>query len=152
MLSKLAAALSSIQNGYSGRCMQVLVPRTFLNYVVLTHLYEEGFIGGFQINRANPYKFDVILKYLNSNDEPGLRHFKIYSKPSQRIFMTVKDLRQNFSLHDFVLLQSSLTKDIEYMIPVSNLSAVPAIRTTGIITLKEAFYHHRGGEVLLSIF
>jgi len=151
MLSKLAAALSSIQNGYSGKCIKVPVPRTFLNYVVLTHLYEQGFIGGFQISGANIYKFEVILKYMDYT-EPPMKHFKIYSKPSQRIFMSIRDLRENFSLHDFVLLQSSRTHKVDYTIPSLNLAGFSSRRTTGVITLKEAFYNHIGGEVLLSIF
>ncbi len=149
MLRHLAAALSAIQNGYSGKCASVPVPRTFLNYIILMQLYENGYIGGFQ-TFAN-YKFKVELKYLELN-EPAMRHFKIISKPSQRIFMSFKQLKYTFATHDFVLLQSSITRDVTYIAPGIQGLDCPSIRTTGIITLKDAIKFNVGGEVLLSLF
>jgi len=150
MLKNLSFALSAIQNGYSGKCYSVPVPRTFLNYVVLTHLYEAGYIGGFQVSSSDEYKFSVELKYMDFN-EPALKHFKIISKPSQRIFMSAKELQRKFSLHDFVLIQSSLTRQVYYNPSTLRSLSSPSIRITGVITLKESITSRHGGEVLLSV-
>jgi ribosomal protein S8 len=150
MLKNLSFALSAIQNGYSGKCYSVPVPRTFLNYVVLNHLYEAGYIGGFQVNPNNEYKFSVELKYMDFN-EPALKHFKIISKHSQRIFMSAKELQRRFSIHDFVLIQSSLTRLVYYNPPILRSVSAPSARVTGVITLKESINFRYGGEVLLSI-
>jgi ribosomal protein S8 len=150
MLKNLSFALSAIQNGYSGKCFSVPVPRTFLNYVVLTHLYEAGYIGGFQVNPNNEYKFSVEMKYMDFN-EPALKHFKIISKPSQRVFMSAKELQRRFSLNDFVLIQSSLTRLVYYNPPIIGTVSGPSLRVTGLITLKDSITHRYGGEVLLSV-
>lgn len=150
MLSNLIKGLVQIQNGYYGSCKSASVPVTFSNYVVLTMLTEHGYISGFSY--SHDYNYSVALKYLDYTSIPALRKVQIISTPSRSVYMGARDLRRRFSTQEFALINTSLTRDVEYVSLSARGLTHRTVKKTGIITVKEAIEFNRGGQLLFSVF
>lgn len=106
----------------------VNVPYFKFGEVVLTFLFEEGFINGFSINNesGNP-KLVIFLKYYKG--EPVFKTYKRYSKPSCKVYSNYRSLYLN------------------------NLYSQKTVISTpkGLFFLSDLLYLGVGGEVLFDI-
>lgn len=79
-----------IKNGQIIKKSFVLQPRKKICASFLNVLWDEGFILGYKIYENNPKMFKIFLKY--KNGKPAINVLKLITKPSRRVYVSVKQL------------------------------------------------------------
>ena len=122
----MADALTRIQNAVMAKKKAVLVPNKKTVVYVLEILKTEGFIEDFKVLDK---EIEVKLKYKEDGD-PVAKHFRVVSKPGQRIYVTYKDI-----------------------VPVFNGKGIGIISTSaGIMAAQKAKVRKLGGEYICKVW
>jgi small subunit ribosomal protein S8 len=116
--------LTRIRNGQQARRLSILQPKFKICVKLLDILEEEGYISGYRISKRYPKMFKVFLKY--NIKTPAIHKIIIVSKPSKRIYISVKELWKLNTGFGLAIL----------------------FTTRGIISCKQACRFNVGGEIL----
>lgn len=150
MLIHLHDTLIRLKNASVAGNPATSVRRTFFTYQLLEHMLQYGFIGGYAINSS--YTFLASLRYFQS--APSINNITIYSRPSQRIFLSHTQLKQRFrGFTGLVLVNTNFTRPVTYPRPImgrSNLF-VSTTRFSGLIDFKSIQNEKIGGELICAI-
>lgn len=82
--------IASIKNGQLARKSYICQTKKKLCESILNVLWDEGFISGYKVSESHPNVLKIFLKY--KNGKPTINVFKMISKPSLRIYYSVKQL------------------------------------------------------------
>ena len=126
-VNNLTDSFIRIKNGYKLNLDSVLILKSKKIIKVLEILYLEGFIRGYSFNSFDSNKIKILLKY-TSGGEGSLRRIKILSKPSRRVYASVKTL-WNLNLK-------------------KNLGCFILSTSKGVLNLNDALKYNVGGELL----
>ena len=81
---------ANIKNGQIARRNFIFQIRKKNCESFLQILWNEGFILGYKIDNTNPNKLKIFLKYVNG--QPIINSIKLVSKPSHRIYYSIKQI------------------------------------------------------------
>ena len=104
MKNHLWNSVASIKNGLLVKKPFVKTPYTKIVEMLLNLLWSEGFILGYKILKTNPKTLKIFLKY--KKGKPVINSIKSVSKPSLRIYYSVKQLWK-FDFNQGLLLLST---------------------------------------------
>ena len=96
--------ISCLKNGSNVKRKKITHLNTKSNLVLLNFLWDHGFITGYKIR--NSQQVEVFLKY-SQNADSSLNSIQLISKPSKRIYMSVKQLWKLNSTNSFVIVSTS---------------------------------------------
>lgn len=82
--------LTRLRNGQKARKLSILHPKSKLCNQLLGIFYKEGYISGYRISSSNSDMFEIFLKYYR--DRPVMNKIITLSKPSRRVYISVKNL------------------------------------------------------------
>lgn len=68
-------------------------------------LWDEGFIIGYVTNKQNSNQLKVFLKY--KNEEPVISSIKLITKPSKRIYYSIKQIWKLDSSKTFIIFSTN---------------------------------------------
>jgi small subunit ribosomal protein S8 len=105
MKNNLWNMLANIQNGQLAKKAFVLQNRKKMCEAFLSIMWNEGFILGYKISGNRSDKLKIFLKY--NNGKPVINSFKPISKPSRRIYYSVKQLWKIDSNKIFMVLSTN---------------------------------------------
>ena len=97
---------------------------------ILSVMQNYGYVESFSVSGEKNKSIDVILRLFNG--KKTLNSFKLYSKPSRRLYRTKEELRKMIKYSEYSLLIVSTSK--------------------GVMSAGEAVKLGIGGEVLCEIF
>jgi small subunit ribosomal protein S8 len=129
----IADMLTRIRNGLMAGKTVVKVPHSKLKVELARVLTEEGYVGGYEIEEAQPFDWITIqLKYVGSRRyrRPVITGLERISKPGRRIYTGYHDI-------PWVL---------------SGLGIAVLTTPQGIMTGQNARRKHLGGEVLCYVW
>jgi len=116
-----------LRNGQKAKKFSILIPQSKLCSQLLDIFYKENLISGYKISLENPKMFEIILKYYKGNSL--IKKIIPISKPSNRIYISTKDLWKLNTGLNLVILSTS----------------------KGILSDKESRQLNVGGEVFCVI-
>ena len=119
--------LARLRNGQKAKKFSILIPQSKLCSQLLDIFYKENLISGYKIYFENPKMFEITLKYYKGN--PLIKKIIPISKPSNRIYISIKDLWKLNTGLNLVILSTS----------------------KGILSDKESRQLNVGGEVFCVI-
>jgi small subunit ribosomal protein S8 len=90
MKNHLFNMVASINNGQLAKKAFITQRRKKICESVLNILWDEGFISGYKVSKADPNVLKIFLKYKNGT--PAINLMKTLSKPSLRIYYSLKQL------------------------------------------------------------
>jgi small subunit ribosomal protein S8 len=90
MKNHLFNMIASINNGQLVKKAYILQRRKKICESVLNILWDEGYISGYKISKTNPNILKIFLKY--KNGKPAVNLMKALSKPSLRVYYSLKQL------------------------------------------------------------
>jgi small subunit ribosomal protein S8 len=90
MSKPLSNLLSHIKNAQRNRILVIEHPKTKLIIGFLKVLREHGYIRGYRFHSHKPRKIEILLKY--RNQAPAVNEIIRISKPSKKLYITVKAL------------------------------------------------------------
>lgn len=93
MSDPLGDMLTRIRNGQRARMKTVTSPASGLRSNVLQVLQSEGYIRGFSDAELARGIRELTIELKYSDGEPAIREIKRVSRPGQRIYSKIKDLR-----------------------------------------------------------
>jgi len=82
--------VASIKNGQLAKKAYINQRRKKTCESVLNVLWDEGFISGYKTSKNNPNVLKIFLKY--KRNIPAINSIKVLSKPSLRIYYSLKQL------------------------------------------------------------
>jgi small subunit ribosomal protein S8 len=82
--------LTRIRNGQRARRLSILQPKFKICVTLLNILEEEGYILGYKTSKVDLRMFEIFLKY--KSEKPVINKIIIISKPSKRIYISIKEL------------------------------------------------------------
>ena len=94
-----------LRNGQKGKNFSILIPQSKLCSQLLDIFYAEGFILSYGISFKNPKMFEIILKYYKG--KPVINKIISISKPSKRIYVSLKDLWKLNTGVNLIILSTS---------------------------------------------
>ncbi len=94
---------ASIQNGQLAKRSFIFHTRKKICESFLKVLWQEGFITGYKIDSNN--KLKIFLKY--KNGQPVINSLKLVSKPSRRIYYSVKQIWKIDSSKSFIIFSTN---------------------------------------------
>ncbi len=97
--------VSTINNGQSVKKTFVLQLKKNLCKKILNVLWDEGFILGYKVSKTNTNFIKIFLKYQNGT--PVINKLKILSKPSLRVYYSVKQLWKLDSRNGLIILSTT---------------------------------------------
>ena len=124
----LGDILTQIRNANLIKSPSIVIANNKISYQLAKILQHEGFIKSFN-TLSNKYLV-MYLKYKGREREPILTNLKRISKPGCRIYSKYKEIPIILGGLGILLLSTS----------------------KGILTNKEAYFRHLGGEILCSIW
>lgn len=108
----------------------VLIPHSKVKFAVATALMKTGFVGPVAKRSKKAKRLIEIAMIYSADGKPKVQDVKRVSKPSRRIYKSVKELRPIRQGYGTTLLSTP----------------------KGILSDREARKEHVGGEVLLTIW
>lgn len=93
MSDPLGDMLTRIRNGQQARMKTVISPASGLRSNVLQVLQTEGYIRGYSDAEIDPGKRELTIELKYSDGAPAIREIKRVSRPGQRVYSRIKDLR-----------------------------------------------------------
>lgn len=99
--------LVSIKNGQTAKKNMVLGPRKNICESFLKILWNEGFISGYRVSLRNDQTFEIFLKY-TTNGKPVINSLKFISKPSQRVYYSLRQIWKLDSSKTFIIFSTNL--------------------------------------------
>jgi small subunit ribosomal protein S8 len=97
---------TSIKNSQKSKKISVTVYRKNLCESFLKLLWDEGFIVGYKVVSLDKTKLEVFLKYSNTGN-PIINSIKFVSKPSRRIYFSIKQIWKLDSSKTFIIFSTS---------------------------------------------
>jgi len=129
MTDPITDMLNRIRNAQAVFKETVVVPFSNLKYNICQILEKEGFIDKLdKVTRKGKRFIKIILKYVDKR--PAISGLKRISKPGQRIYTSVKDIKCNRGKYGIVIISTP----------------------KGVMTNKEAKKRKLGGEVICEIW
>jgi small subunit ribosomal protein S8 len=126
----LGDLLTRIRNGQAARMKVVKSPTSILRNNVLTVLERQGYIRGFQTEKAANGQEQVAVELKYYEGEPVIKKIERVSKPGRRVYTKIADLKT-----------------------VRNGLGIAILSTPkGVMSDQEARAENVGGEVLCSVF
>jgi small subunit ribosomal protein S8 len=121
--------LNQIRNGQAVEKTEVLVPMSKIKNEIAEILFKENYVG--EIKKTVKDKIKLLKISLKYNDGiPAIAGFKRISKPGQRIYNGVSEIRKVRGGYGLSIISTS----------------------QGLMTNKDARYKKTGGEVLCQIW
>jgi len=130
MSDPIADMMTRIRNAVQRRQAHVAVPFSTIKQAIARILYEEGYIGGYEVLATGEHStIRLQLRYVNGR-EPVISHLERVSKPGRRVYTQYRDI-------PWVLSGMGI-----------------AILTTpkGVMTGRDARRQQVGGEVLCYVW
>ncbi|MCZ6604713.1 MAG: 30S ribosomal protein S8 [Alphaproteobacteria bacterium] len=130
MSDPLGDMLTRIRNGQQARMKTVTSPASGLRSNVLVVLESEGFIRGFSDAELDAGKRELTIELKYSDGEPAIREIKRISRPGQRVYSRIKDLRSVYGGLGISILSTPM----------------------GVMSDADARAKNVGGEILCRVF
>ncbi len=130
MSDPLGDMLTRIRNGQRAKMKTVKSPASGLRSNVLQVLQSEGYIRGFSDAELARGIRELTIELKYSDGEPAIREIKRVSRPGQRIYSKIKDLRTVYDGLGISILSTP----------------------KGVMSDAEARDQNVGGEVLCRVF
>lgn len=105
MSKHICNMISTINNGQLAKKSFVLQSKKKACESILNVLWDEGFILGYKISKNNFNTIKIFLKYKNGT--PAICLLKILSKPSLRVYYSVKQLWKLDSSKGFIIMSTN---------------------------------------------
>lgn len=96
---------ANIKNGQLSKQNFILQQKKKICENFLKILWDEGFILGYKIDSNNKNMLKIFLKY--KNNKPVINSIKIISKPSHKIYYSLKQLWKIDSNKSFIIVSTS---------------------------------------------
>jgi len=96
---------ANIKNGQLAKRSFVYQTRKKICESFLRILWDEGFILGYTVDSNRPNTLKVFLKYVNN--KPAIINIKTISKPSRRIYYSIKQIWKINSSKSFVIFSTN---------------------------------------------
>ena len=129
MTDPITDMLNQIKNAEAVGKTEVLVPLSKIKNEIAEILFKEGFLGEVKKTTKGQLKIlKIVLKY--ENEVPALEGFKRVSKPGQRIYNAVSEIRKVRGGYGISIISTS----------------------KGLMTNKDARYKKIGGEVICQVW
>ena len=96
---------ASIKNGQIAKRSFIFHTRKKICESFLKVLWQEGFIIGYKIDSNNKNKLKIFLKY--KNGRPVINSLKLISKPSRRIYYSIKQVWKINSSKSFIIFSTN---------------------------------------------
>nr|QYB23132.1 ribosomal protein S8 [Nitzschia traheaformis] len=96
----------SIKNSQKSKKSSVNVYRKNLCEAFLKLLWNEGFIAGYKTVSSDNKKLEVFLKYSDTGN-PIINSIKFVSKPSRRIYFSIKQIWKLDSTKTFIIFSTT---------------------------------------------
>jgi small subunit ribosomal protein S8 len=96
---------TNIKNGQLAKRNFIYQSRKKICESFLKILWDEGFIIGYSIDKNNLSKIKIFLKY--NNDKPVINNIKFISKPSKRLYYSIKQIWKIDSSKTFVVFSTN---------------------------------------------
>jgi small subunit ribosomal protein S8 len=97
--------VASIKNGQSAKKACISQVRKKACESVLNVLWNEGFISGYRMSKNDPKTLKIFLKY--KNKKPIINSINVLSKPSLRIYYSLKQLWKLDSSKGVVIISTN---------------------------------------------
>ena len=95
----------SIKNGQKSKKNSVKLYRKNICETFLDLLWDEGFINGYRVIFGKKAKIEIFLKYSNKGN-PAINSIKFISKPSCRIYCSLKQIWKLDSNKTFIIFST----------------------------------------------
>ena len=105
MNSYLWNMFANIKNGQLVKRTFILQQKTKICEQFLKTLWDEGFILGYKTVQTNKNQLKIFLKYKKRN--PVINSIKFVSKPSKRVYFSVKQLWKINSNNNLIIISTS---------------------------------------------
>lgn len=105
MKNYLYNMLANIQNGQLSRRQVVYQRRKKICENLLDILWSEGFILGYASDGLVNHRIKIFLKY--SDNKPCINSLRFISKPSRRVYYSVKQIWKIDSSKSFIILSTN---------------------------------------------
>jgi len=129
MTDPITDMLNQIRNAQAVEKTEVLIPLSKIKYEIARILSECGFVGEIKNSaKGNNKIIKIILKY--DNGEPAISGLKRISKPGQRIYEKVSEIKKVHGGYGISIVSTS----------------------KGLMTSKDARKQKLGGELLLEVW
>lgn len=96
---------ANIKNGHLAKQNFILQQKKKICENFLKILWNEGFILGYKIDSTNKNTLKIFLKY--KKGKPVINSIKLISKPSRKIYYSIKQLWKIDSTKSFVILSTN---------------------------------------------
>ena len=96
---------ANIKNGQMSGHSVIFQKRKKICEAFLRILWAEGFILGYKINEQNVDQVKICLKY--TQNKPAIRSIKILSKPSRRLYYSIKQIWKIDSNKSFIIFSTN---------------------------------------------
>lgn len=121
--------LTRIRNAQAVKKTELILPYSHVKYGIAKILEKEGFVGA--TAKIEETKFPMIRIELKYKDRlPAIQSIQRISKPGRRVYTKSEDLKNVLSGLGISIISTS----------------------NGLMTNKEAFARHLGGEVICEIY
>ncbi len=118
-----------VKNGYMSKKSLIKGLYSKMNERILSILKEEGYIKNYSVIEDNVKK-SLQIELLYENEQPSLTDVKIFSRPGQRVYKTIRQIR-----------------------PVLGGMGIAILSTPkGVMTDKNARKQKTGGELLFELW
>ena len=96
---------ANIKNGQLSRRSIIFQRRKKICEAFLKILWTEGFILGYKIDEKNVNQIKIFLKY--SKNKPAIHSIKLISKPSRRVYYSIKQIWKLDSNKSFIIFSTN---------------------------------------------
>jgi small subunit ribosomal protein S8 len=96
---------ASIQNGHLAKQNFIYQKKKKICENFLKILWNEGFILGYKLDSKNKNMLKIFLKY--KNGKPTINSIKILSKPSRKIYYSIKQIWKIDHTKSFIILSTN---------------------------------------------
>lgn len=97
---------SNIKNGQLAKKSVIIQQRKKICELFLKILWDEGFILGYRVSKLNSNQLEIFLKYTHVGD-PAIRSIKFISKPSKRVYYSIKQIWKINSSKAFIIFSTN---------------------------------------------
>jgi small subunit ribosomal protein S8 len=105
MKNHLANMIATIKNGQLAKKAYVNQTRKKTCEFVLNILWDEGYISGYKISNTSSNTLKIFLKY--TNEKPAINSIKLLTKPSLRIYYSLKQLWKLSSSEGLLIMSTN---------------------------------------------
>ena len=96
---------SNIKNGQLAKKAFIYQKKKKICEKFLKILWDEGLIIGYDIDKKDPNQLRIFLKY--KNEEPVISSIKLITKPSKRIYYSIKQIWKLDSSKTFIIFSTN---------------------------------------------